>query len=221
MALIRAMFVGQGPSGLPEDQVVNTFHFTTALGRAEGHTAIVGVLQDFYNGEAGQFHSISEWLGAWISRTAEIRTYDLADLRPREPMLSVLDLNASATGTSMPEEVAVCLSYSAAAPITPRRRGRIYVGPLSSLAVIAGSPTTNSRPDPAVLTDLGLAATRLADNAAGVSWVVLHRAQEATEDHPASAESTSLIVQGYVDNALDTQRRRGPKTTARTPWSVL
>jgi len=116
---------------------------------------------------------------------------------------------------SLREETCVVLSLRATPPVTARRRGRLYIGPiaLASGTTVDSSTTVPLRVATALRTDLGIAALFVRDGILGLTggsfWTIkgLQNAQVGVE-----------IVGGWIDDAFDTQRRRGPKTTARTQW---
>lgn len=208
---IRVMFVGHGPSGLPEDRVVNVFHFQGQGTYAEDVEDALSSIEGFYTGvQSGMGASLGSKLSPWVQRSAELRAYDMTTAPQRVPTVRPITLpNVAAQGA--PEEVAICLSYSGDPPITPRRRGRIYFGPISNQAFESASSSEPARPMATMVADLILAATSLADLPGGLSWCV--RSSLPTINYVK-------ITRGYVDNALDTQRRRGPDTTARTSFLV-
>lgn len=202
------MFVGHGPSNLPSDRIINVFHFTgTTNYEADVINAESAVL-DFYQTLGPHSFTLGNYLSPWIQRQAEIRSYDLTTPKPRVPRVTPFELGASGA-TGYAEEVSVCLSYRGAPPHSPRRRGRIFFGPLRSSGVIDASSSDPTRPNANLVLDLGAAAVRLANNSL-IQWVI--RSTVPTENFVP-------IVDGWVDNALDTQRRRGPDPTARTLWS--
>lgn len=209
MSHIRVMFIGHGPSNLPVDRVINVFHFIGpglyAADQPNAELAVAG----FYNTGTGQSTTIGSWLSPWVQRSAEMRSYDLDTVPPRVPTVAPLGLGATA-GNGYAEEVAMCLSYRGALPSTARRRGRIYIGPLKESAIEAAHAGSPAAPVTALVTDLTVAATRLA-NDLSVDWAV-HSTVPTSNFVP--------IVAGWVDNALDTQRRRGPDATTRQLWTT-
>lgn len=219
MTNVRVMFIGQGASGIPEDRIVNTFHFSGTDTYASMSVAAMQRVADFYldDGVAGplqQVNTISAYLSPWINREAEIRVYDLGDAKPRVPVITPITLSTAFSAQGLPEEVALCLSYNGAAPNTKRRRGRIYIGPLVTGANLGGGGSALGPTRPAVdfVADLCKAAQTLAaKSTAALSWVI--RSSIPSENFVG-------ITHGYVDNAWDTQRRRGPETTARSEWTV-
>lgn len=205
-------------SGLPEDVAVNTFHFTGVDSVADMATAIFGRLVAFWSdSHAPLTNPITDYMSKVINVTgARIKMYDMGDAEPRVPVFNEsMGLTDNPTGTGLPEEVALCLSYSAAleSGTNPaRRRGRIYLGPWATSAITATTVTGNySRPLGDLIAGIAQGAQELAAaNTLGAQWVVWSRVdQEANE-----------IVQGYVDNAWDTQRRRGARSSGRTPFTV-
>jgi len=210
MANISAAVILQGLSNLAEDRFVTTWHFSNGDAYGDHAAGVANALIAFYNTDYGGA-SIASRLSPWVSRAlngAEVRTYNMADLSPREPLIQPFQLNAMRVGavTQCPEEVAVCLTLEAAPPVTRSRRGRVYVGPWTSDAVGAASVSTPTRVGGQIITTLKGAATAL--QAAGLGWSVYSRKNG----------TFAPIVGGYVDNAFDVQRRRGPDPTSRTVW---
>lgn len=234
VAILVARLASVG--GLPEDIVENVFHL--------GYTASSGDLQDaaeaveaFYNDVAtGATTSIAEKLSTSLSRTADacaVNVYVQADLTGVTPtgsptVIHPFTLGAADNTEPLPEEVATVISYHGdlsvpvqqvnpsppPAFIRPqsRRRGRLYIGPL---AQSTGSDTgARFRPLATWMEDLGLALLDLhtafgalaGDGYFGV-W------------SKADAEVYELEG-GWVDDAWDTQRRRGVAATTRTSFAV-
>lgn len=217
-------------SGLDEDAAINTFHFgSNSFGDPDDErTDIDTRLRAFYA-------VVDEYLSENVLSTdgLRIKIYDHADAPPRIPLLDTIgDLTP---GTSQfPNEVAVAISYRK----TPtsganrrRERGRIFLGPLSNVSTtdIAGDLT----PGNSMRTNLANAAFDLITWTGGTSgsefkWAVFSRsdalglavgeAGPADEPHYTGGQlgdGYHYIDQVYVDNAYDTQRRRGKKATLR------
>ena len=213
MAIIRANAVFQGPSGLPEDQFINTFHFDSSGTPYEDDAPLAAAaLIEFYTAITTPTAAAVDWfLSNTLLPQAEIVTYNLDDPEPRIPTSFpfTIDPEPKSTDRNYPEEVAVCLSFRGAPPITARRRGRVYIGPLSTRAAETGL-TTPSRPSPSFRNVLAESAVRLlASGGTGPAWVI--RSLTPTPN-------TVLVQGGWVDNAWDTQRRRGLDATTRTIW---
>jgi hypothetical protein len=158
------MFVGQGASGLPEDRFVNTFHFVCiGTATAEQQEDACVLVRDFYNGTGSgptvQFRALSTYISPYVSRTAELRSYDLETEKPRVPQITPLTLGTPYGSSGLPEEVAVCLSYHGPTPITARRRGRIYIGPLTVNAALAATDSDCTRVASNLYQDLAATST--------------------------------------------------------------
>lgn len=202
---ILAQIVLQGSSDLPEDRFITTYHFgtttppTTAMKDAVAD-ALTSFVLDLATGATATMHSL---LGPQVSNSAEIRLYELQATPPRVPAIYDLDISAP-TGTGLPAEVALCGSYYAGTN-SPRRRGRIYWGPLKSTAgdMIEGE----FRPTVAARSSLRYAMAALRTSLLSTNpWCVYSRADDALR----------TITNGWVDNAFDTQRRRGLAPSARS-----
>lgn len=227
MALVRVMAIFQGGSNLPEDRFINTFHFSTHPGVAippvgaatfeEVKVGACGRVRDFFQ-EVLTFPALGMMMSPYINRIWNIQAYDL-ELPPgeRTPYVETGNFGAVSHG-GLPEEVAICTTLQGAPPVTPRRRGRLYIGPLGDTTnVIDVADATNpARPE-----DVGASAIVLTINEKCTSL--------ATDSPPfdlhwcirsvTPSENFVKIVSGYTDNAFDTQRRRGPDTTARQTWT--
>ena len=212
-------------SGLPEHGIVNTFYFQspTDTWATDEATDLAQHVIDFYD---KPFLTMGSNLRTWIAESTmapvrhTVKVYDLEDAEPRAPKVTLSTSNTTTNNVvaPMPSEVAVCLSYrgSLISGTSPaRRRGRIYLGPLSAGVAIQDGTGFN-RPDLAFRTDMlfaarGMAAEALAD---GWSWVV--RSGGGTTGAGAGIEGFVLIEYVWVDDAWDTQRRRGANPTSRT-----
>jgi hypothetical protein len=108
----------------------------------------------------------------------------------------------------------LCLSFQAvkvSGQTQARRRGRVYIG---GLGIVTTAGTTNSFPVPTgqVVTNLVNAAQNLGNDApdANWSWVVYSRANDIVVN----------VDNGWVDNAFDTQRRRGNAPSQRETFEL-
>jgi hypothetical protein len=217
MPTISAMITIPHKSTLPEDTVVNTFHFMGADDVEDMAAEAATRITSFYEDPPG---ILASPVGAFLSNElafegARIKIYDMADPKPRVP---VYDESASLAGFSimgsfnLPGEVSTCLSYSAdtiSGGNPRRRRGRIYLGPLNDGAMtkILNDAT---RPLPLWIGTLAGAGQDLANKSTvGCEWAVYSRA----------GNSSAVITHGFVDNAFDTQRRRGVDRTSRFTWT--
>jgi hypothetical protein len=202
MTILRAQVILASDSGLPEDVCINTFHFDTGVVYDSASAqSVIDRVKVFYN-------AIQARLSATINPdTSRIKIYDLADPKPRVPKEDQ-SLGMTETGpSSMAREVALVMSFQAAKQsgvAQARRRNRVFLGPLS---ISGGVTDADYRPLPTVVAEITNAAAALKVNATfGTVWVI--RSQVGNFVAPVS--------DGWVDNAFDTQRRRGARPTART-----
>lgn len=211
MATVRAQVVMQGFTNKVEDRYVHTWHFVNPDSFAVHVAAIHTALSNFYNGTAsGGTTGPSANIAAYVNRAASINYYDMSTAEPRIPTTIALTLNAAVNTLGLPQELAVCLSFRGTLPIHPRRRGRIFFGPLANHSdnIASGAAT--------VFPFVGsILRQRLVEHAkdlrnTGVGWSI--RSTVPNENYV-------LVDQGYVDDAFDIQRRRGHETTVRTVFS--
>lgn len=214
---IRTQVVFPGVSGLPEDRYVTTWAFRRLEITSDFEDAsleVGGKLAQFYDAPvAPNTRSVASYMSNEILwDQIELRHYDLSGQPPREPLIQTFSLTPPPQGQPLPEEVAVCLSFFAGTN-SPRRRGRVYIGPLLGGSTIAVESDTG-RPVPVVgLRQAMVAAAerlRTQFNGEDTSWCVLSQADQTMRD----------VTAGWVDDAFDTQRRRGRAPVSRLTWSV-
>lgn len=200
-------------NNLPEDVIINTFHFSTAgatVTQADAQ-AIVTALTSFYTlPAAGSPNTLgAQYLSDLVSQTGhEIRVYDMGDPPPRVPRVTASWNFTAAMRTTnrMPAEVALVMSFSAASASggSPRRRkGRVYLGPLApSFTAVSG----DIRPDQGMREQIANIAVAHLINGAGVTWCVWSEVDAALRP----------VVSVQIDDSFDTQRRRGIGPTTKT-----
>lgn len=201
MPTYRVQAALQHSSGLIEDASTNTWHFT-----ADGPSDLTSVL-----GALGQFYDdIGTHLSENLSGVIEYRCYDLADPEPRVPVLIDTGTIAALGTDSLPQQVALVLSFQAIAEsgeTQARRRNRVFTGPYAITAVTAAGI-----PSATVITNLHDAAeTLLATSLSETEWHWVVRSQ--------TTGNIEAVDNGWVDNRWDTQRRRLPRSTARSLFS--
>lgn len=198
--VMRAMVVFQNSgSALPEDRFVNTWHFVTNDPKDVAAPKIAARLAAFYNAGPNQFLSSKVDRG---TNKSEVRVYDLDDPIPREPDVQTWTLSAAPSPSGpLPNEVAVCLSFYSGRNL-PRSRGRIYLGPLDVNCMASGG--ADQRFSASFSNTLATAVEQL-DNDSSLLWVVFSRADN----------DWGQVTNGWIDNAFDTQRRRGADADAR------
>lgn len=211
MAIARAQVVFQGHSGLPEDRYVNTFHFSNLSVYSALIDDAFNVLETLYF-NANVTNPIAAWLSPTLLRDAEMRFYNLGDPEPRVPTITPFTLPTAADTDGDPEECAGVLSFHGEPPVTARRRGRVYIGPLAQGAISSADNDTYSHLSTLFVADLvaaGSAALAVSETE-GAGWSIRST---------VPSENFVPIVGGWVDNAIDIQRRRGAEATVRTSWS--
>jgi hypothetical protein len=191
------MQVSRVPSSqLPRDRMTNVLHFDTEdpVG-APDHAALATDLLAIYDQHLAPLTGFTGW---------ECRVYDKADDKPRQPKATVTRPQRTGPAAPAPYEVALCLSFYSERNI-PRRRGRIYLGPLT-----AGN-ANSERPSAGLLTlALDMATAFSALGGANVTWQV----------YSPTTDDTMPVTNAWCDDAWDTQRRRGLKPASRQTRAV-
>jgi hypothetical protein len=209
--MLKVQAVFERASALPEDRVINTFTFQDGVPAAppgNAADAIRAALDDFYFLNTAAGSSIRTFLASTL-KSLSYRFYNSLDPEPREAIVRPsLLFTQPAVGAQFPAEVCLVASFFAVRNL-PRLRGRIYLGPVTASAQGGlASTDVDSRPSAAFLTTVAQAMARLrsAPNLDATRWSV-----GSTVDGIERP-----VTSGWVDNAWDTQRRRGGKSSART-----
>lgn len=226
----------KGRSGSPKDQYVNNYVFSADPDPGP-RTAMSNAIDSFLNGEPpGAEDALQSYLSWNIVRGAGAVAYDYYFLGVAQldgsPLGSPVhsdnrDLLAWPETQSLPSQVACVLSLAAdmtgdpeVVPNPPegpagddrprtRKRGRLFLGPLSVRACANADGIGSPRVSP------GLIATLL-DRCAFLTAPV---GAEQGRLCVWSRENQAVqpVVSMTVDNSLDTQRRRKVISSARTP----
>jgi len=200
----------KGPTGLPKDTYVNTWHFYNG-GAPTDFDNVRDMLKDFYC-TTPTGNAVAKYMTNLIQSPATIKAYDMDSPKPRAPSYeSTFNLTGLGTGTPVPFECAVCLSFEAArvsGQIQARRRNRVYLGPLAS-----GILWSDGRPLPTAITSIMDAAKRLyAAQAASGSW--------KWQVYSGTDNKIYDIKHIWIDDSYDTQRRRGLSPSTRQDYRL-
>lgn len=207
-----------GKSGLAQDRYVNTFHLDTGV-VPNTFPEIALLFPTFWSSvPTGESFGLKTLMSPLLNGVpATVSFYAQSDPKPRTPRyVYQYTFSTVTTNTPLPSEVAICLSYRArvvSGQNKARRRGRIYLGPLSN------APINNVNPgsDAGLEDNIGSIITKAAAefcaklNTAGAKWVVWSEMDQAMNE----------IEVFSVDNAFDTQRRRGMAPSAVTTATVV
>lgn len=202
---------------LPKDVSINTFHLSAPDTSQATLDAIALAIERFYR---TPYDVDSDAVGSFISNvvlraSGSIEIYDWADPSPRVPIAFYpMELAANGVTSSLPNEVALCVSWQGdrqSGVNQARRRGRIFLGPLSTNATttVANEP---ARPATAFI----IAARRASER------LVTELSEDEVRLAVWSRVSSQLtpVTNGWVDNDFDTQRRRSTIPTSRSTWTI-
>ena len=202
MADYYAQFILRTTDDNPTNFCVNTWSID-ALEVAileDAETAIV----DFYNTIPGIFPNTIQQngnLAKWYLRT---------DVKPNYPVREATwNFSVAPNGNPLPSEASICLSFQGqrnTGQPQARKRGRVYLGPLDTSTL-----ANDGRPDSTFTAAIAAAAGNLlADSQAAANW---------KWQVFSSVNGTGVdVVDGWVDNSFDTQRRRGLAWTQRATF---
>lgn len=204
MALVRAQvsFPLAGSDGA--DVTMNTWGFDVDAATTAGVTNAQAALDAFYTTLNGLFSSQALW------NQGTVKWYNMGDSPPRAPFAETIGTFATGAGVSpgLPAECCMCLSFQGirlSGVPQARRRGRVYLGPLAVSAIGSTGLLTAS----ALSTADSAATTLLAagPTAGDFDWVILS---------PTGGLDAVIVANGWIDNAIDIQRRRGLTATSRS-----
>jgi hypothetical protein len=201
-------------TNLPRDVSVNdwTIHLDSAGSLASAVTALIAfyTTADWSGGSSHPFGYYASNLITAATNGCRVETYQITN--PASPVLgapgsiTTFTLAGRAAGSvELPHEVALCTSFAANGTGAPgRRKGRIYLGPFNNQMSGPRPPTANRVAIAGATTALQSALLALNGNIA-----IWSRADGVVRG----------AARGWVDDAWDTQRRRGIVATTRTTWT--
>jgi len=202
----RAQVILVTADAIPANYVTNSLAIEVNPDGALDTDEVTVAIKDFYDDLNGILASSIAQNGHMIKYSA------LPGTPPNYPFEEdTFNLAVAPSATALPSEVALVLSFQgvrAAGFPQNRRRGRIYIGPCSA------SINSNARPSGAAIGQLATAGATFKSNIEAVtggahSWSIWS---------PTSGEGVH-VDNGWVDNAWDTQRRRGVAVTSRTTFA--
>jgi len=206
--------------GLPRDVSTNTFHFEddsgalTDAGLAINGPGLITRLATFYQTIAPNLASIHTGAGV-------VKLYNHADAEPRIPRLQGT-FTFSPSSTSLPGEVALCLSYQAApepGAVPARKRGRVYLGPLSQNLLVNTEGPSDMRPASASIDVFLNAAETMCTGANGTYRLAIFSPTTLADGGSLADAYTDAAVL-WMDNEFDTIRSRGARRTSRRRVAV-
>lgn len=217
MATIQIQHTWQNVNGLSKDRYVNTWYGTSVLQPAPSELAdIAGELHLFYTtgptspaGDAIVSHMPSHAVNGGF----QIKMFNMDDPKPRAAIYDeILPYTGGSPGVAHPSEVAMCLSYET----TPgggipqaRKRGRVYLGPFVNNT---GTGLPN-RPDAEFRSSVVRRAQKLAASwhlIDGFTWSI----------YSPTLDQAFPVVRAWMDDAWDTQRRRGDAPTSEVSQAI-
>lgn len=218
---IRVQASHASVSGIPADACVNVWHFRgLATDPIDAAVASVNALETFYEGVQDLFCANT------MSGVITYKAYDLLDAEPRVPIHTRTSEPIDPTaGDGLPTECAITVSFggSAESGLPQRRRtGRVYIGALSTgvTTTVTGFVQVASTARAIIQS---AAHSLIADVDPLVTiWSVFSPTTAGATPWDASAlfNATTYVTEGYIDNALDTQRRRGTLPSDRTVFGA-
>lgn len=202
----------QAKSERPEDAITNTYHFQNT-DTVTDYDNVRDMLENFYTVQAPDspstivsFMSPQSITGRWT-----LKAYALEDPKPRQPVITWQGEATPISSTPLPAEVALVQSFQAdieSGEIPARRRNRVYLGPFG----VSSNSSTGRPIDNLVATMLFQGKQLILESQASLRWTWVA--------YSPTADQANAITNGWVDNAWDTQRRRGLYYNQRGTYSA-
>lgn len=190
MPVWRLQTAIQGDSVFPRDAMVITPHFNDAGALTDPQT----LCNDLAT-------AISGYLLTPNSKQVTVRAYDAQGTVPVEPQGEAIRNVGLAPASSVPRELAVCLSFYSTFN-RPRMRGRLYI----PVPIITTAGNLDTRPPSTVRTKVGALAAIFANlGGTDVDWCVYSRADNIARS----------VSNWWVDDEWDVVRSRGLRPTLR------
>lgn len=218
---IRAQVTLESKSLLPEDGSINVWHFRTLTDDPAVSIAEINPALDTFYTSIESIYCANTITGNW-----SVKYYDLSDAEPRTPIdIASFTSITPTTGDGLPTECAIAMSFEGAltsGTIRRRRAGRLFLGPLSNgvTTTVTGYVQVSSVAK-GVISDAALEIATSAELDFTV-WSVFSPTAAGAKpwSSGAIAAATTDVDHGWIDNAFDTQRRRGTKASDRATWSI-
>jgi hypothetical protein len=203
MGIYRAQVIIGMTSQIPADYVTNSWALVTDEVDPPW-PAITAAFKTFYDNLALNFYP-----GQVAQNGHVIKYTELPGTPPNYPVEeATFNFATAPTGETLPSEVALVSSFQdirRPGEVQARKRGRVYIGPLKTGTMTGGRPGVVSIGTLKTITRNLVVALEAIDSTGLGIW------SGANQDFV-------LALNGWVDNAFDTQRRRGIESTARETW---
>jgi hypothetical protein len=195
MPILKVVLATKADTDFPRDRMINVVHFNDR-GVSTDENQICQDTATALN---------ATWFVGGSQHEITATSYDAQGTQPVYPNGSyVLNPGATAKASTVPRDMALCLSYYADRNIA-RHRGRLYL----PCALAMGS--VSAKPDTTYITR----ALDLADALSGIGGIDVDWGVFSQRDNVFRKAQVA-----WVDNEWDTQRRRGLKATTRTTRNV-
>jgi len=219
MTVLRWQVSLESLTGLPEDASMNVWHFHTA------NVDIPAMIADIDDELSAFYSAIGAIYSAnTITGNMFFKVFDLLDVPPRIPVFETSHIIAGlGDADALPTECAATLSFQGD-PVSGvnqrRRRGRLFLGPLDIGVASTAAGIVHIQGGTRTLVTGTAESFMEAGGTLTWQWIVFSPTNAGAPpwDETALDEGSALVTNGWMDDAFDTQRRRGTAATARTTW---
>jgi hypothetical protein len=204
-------------SGLVEDTQTNTMHFYSLT---DSRAALTGFVKVALATLVQTWDALMD--SNMFTSPATVDYYDMTDAEPRVPYDNQTIPLTLGSGTSLPLEVSMCASFTAAlssGAARARRRGRIYLPTfINAVCAESGSRVIFSSGNVAAIASAFTTFKNAIISAGTDSRWSIYSPTTFAETGDLQA-SSAAVANGWIDDEPDTQRRRGSSIKTRTTWA--
>lgn len=188
---------------IPENFVTNNYCVSGDVASGADSLALMNVFKTWYDVVR------TNLLPSTVAQlNHDFKLYIAGGAKPNYPLYeNVFNLTSSPSGTTLPSEVATCLSFEGLripGLAQARRRGRVYLGPVKDTVNSGGRPAAAIQAN--LLAGAQALATGIRTVPSAGDWAVW-----------SPSNGTAVILwNAWMDNSWDTQRSRGLIRTLKT-----
>lgn len=213
---ISAQVILRTQDNIPANYVTNTYHFLIDFATVDptpGADDREGITDQVNAALVALYGDMVQVFGGLAETGHRIKYVNIDDPQPQYPYQEELfDLPSTTALQYLPSEVCIVSSFEAdqsAGVNQASRRGRVFLGPLASNAAPNGGRLTPVFQNAIADSFNAFSAKQDTAGFTGWQWMVYSR----------SLNEMARVTNGHVDNAFDTQRRRGQASTLRVTWT--
>nr|CRY97728.1 hypothetical protein [uncultured prokaryote] len=213
MPRVTAQVILRTADLIPANYVTNTYHFSITTD--DPINSLDDITDEVATALTDLYDDIRSRLGGMAQTGHRIKFTDIDEPRPSFPYKEVVfDFTGATASGALPSEVAICSSFEGdpiAGTNQASRRGRVYLGKIAQSALASDNTGTVTGAALLVIQQAFEQFAGKQDQAGFSGWI--------WTVYSPTLDLMAPVTSGHVDNAFDTQRRRGIEATSRLVWT--